>query len=643
VQLNRNYLFIILLLISIVANLIFIFNKFNTSKSTANSAAALYSDLAPVKPIIYKSTEFPTFKEWYTAVQKLPTYYALAAQGKLDWNYNTASNYKFSAFSKINNSSAGQSQGPYDFTELSNTLQAYFNLENTGTLSQAQYWVNNNLPPASFFDPTKAYFNITPTSTTAPFVQPKSAPFIPFVQRLSLPAGAKVILRGDIHGDCISLVNQIASLQQQGYMDKLDGFKLADKSYYMLFLGDYTDRGLYGAEVIYTILRLKLANPNQVFMTRGNHEDIVENRSDGFITELKTKFGAIDFTPVYRMYEFLPAAIYLGCGENYWQCCHGGLEIGYDPAQLLNHVDPSGAGADWIAFDLLGDLKQIKFLQQHDQTIGKYFKFYDPTCDCASDEDCDSCIVSDMDNDDNTSVKNNRRLLYPNIFADFTPISPMGLTGQVLGFMWNDFEVLDQSPDANLSTSDYMRAQFKQDPKSALIRSWGLRNMDNIYGSDEVFLGRLKNGRMFFSKQLTQAVLDAQNAGQSYKIRGIIRAHQHDISTKILMMDGMVKHNGVFGLWAPDNSTYTENNNTDNTKKISDYAVLTFCVAPDNIFGVGCKFSWDTFGILALEQDYTKCILTIDHTIVSTVPPVVPPKPAKKKLKSYKKPKNNLN
>ncbi len=34
----------------------------------------------------------------------------------------------------------------------------------------------------------------------------------------------------------------------------------------------------------------------------------------------------------------MPAALYLGCGNDYIQCCHGGIEIGYTPHALLNQV-----------------------------------------------------------------------------------------------------------------------------------------------------------------------------------------------------------------------------------------------------------------------------------------------------------------
>ncbi len=169
--------------------------------------------------------------------------------------------------------------------------------------------------------------------------QLNSERFVPYVQKLCVKPGAQVAFHGDLHGDVHALNDYIADLNNKDY---LDGFKITKDDFYMLFLGDYTDRGGYGAEVWYTILRLKLANPDHVFMVRGNHEDKELNESYGFMDELKTKFGqhnTQDYQELYNLYNLLPVALYLGSGNlqemNYLQCCHGGLEIGYNPQPLL--------------------------------------------------------------------------------------------------------------------------------------------------------------------------------------------------------------------------------------------------------------------------------------------------------------------
>lgn len=601
-KLSRKYIFIGLLIVSLSVNLFLVLHKFNFKQSGAVHAPARSKQVA----INYKSSKFPTFKEWLAVMQQLPTYYSLAAQkdmAVLNGDFNSGTNYKYSAFAAnpklIINNNPGTNSNPCDFTELSSALQAYFSLENTGALSQANNWVNNSLPAASFFDPAQAYF-LTP-----------AAPFLPFAQKLNLPVGSTVILRADIHGDGISFVRQIYELQKQGYMDTNDGFKLKDRNTYMLFLGDYADRGLYGAEIMYTVLRLKLANPDQVFMARGNHEDINMAKKEGFMTELQTKFGPLDFSAVYRVYEYLPAVIYLGSNHDYYQCCHGGLELGYDPTNLLNSIES-------IKFELLGKLKQLDFLEAHPE-VGSKFKISDSSCECdniACDE-CEYAVGIDT---------------YPNIFNNFTPTAPVGLNGQLIGFMQHDFLVDDVTNDVinNLIADKHNSKSATAEKSHITLSEMGLGSVTSVIGEESVFVGYLKNQRMLCSKNFTKLVLDALS-GETNKIHAVIRGHQHGADPKNHMMAGMIRNYGIFSLW-PKNLDAKQNQ----TRKMSDYLVHTFLVAPDNIYGVSNKFNFDTFAILKLVN-YATDELHIQNTTVSTVPPVIPANPAKKaKVKSSK-------
>ena len=137
---------------------------------------------------------------------------------------------------------------------VAEALLAVFNLFTTGTMNKAENWVGGKPKDTEFFNAQRAYFLRPPI------------PFQPFAQKLSVPNGSEVIFHGDFHGDIHSFVAMLDSLNQSG---KMDGFRLAKPNTYMVFLGDYTDRGNYGIEVLYTMLRLKLANPEQVFMARG--------------------------------------------------------------------------------------------------------------------------------------------------------------------------------------------------------------------------------------------------------------------------------------------------------------------------------------------------------------------------------------
>ena len=83
---------------------------------------------------------------------------------------------------------------------------------------------------------------------------------------------------GDIHG-CYTALTHLLDELHLTPEDKL------------VFLGDYTDRGMYGIEVLYTMLRLKVENPDRVLIVRGNHEDVSLATRYGFISEGRAKYG----------------------------------------------------------------------------------------------------------------------------------------------------------------------------------------------------------------------------------------------------------------------------------------------------------------------------------------------------------------
>ena len=114
--------------------------------------------------------------------------------------------------------------------------------------------------------------------------------FQAYAEKLIVPSNALIAMHGDMHGDIHSMNRFINWCTEQGYLDKNDPFKIKTPDFYMLFLGDYVDRGWYGAEVLYTIMRLKNENPNHVFMVRGNHEELGLNENYGFTDKIKEKF-----------------------------------------------------------------------------------------------------------------------------------------------------------------------------------------------------------------------------------------------------------------------------------------------------------------------------------------------------------------
>lgn len=74
-----------------------------------------------------------------------------------------------------------------------------------------------------------------------------------------------LIIVSDIHGDLESLVH---ILEDSGFLETIK----KSRDIFLVFLGDYGDRGAYSVDVYYIILKLKEQFPNNVVLMRGNHE-----------------------------------------------------------------------------------------------------------------------------------------------------------------------------------------------------------------------------------------------------------------------------------------------------------------------------------------------------------------------------------
>jgi diadenosine tetraphosphatase ApaH/serine/threonine PP2A family protein phosphatase len=133
------------------------------------------------------------------------------------------------------------------------------------------------------------------------------------------PAGEALVI-GDLHGDLDSL---ISILQNSGFTQKLAAHKDAT----LVFLGDYGDRGPYSAEVYYTVLRLKLAFPEQVVLLRGNHEgpeDLTASPHD-LPMQFQDRFkenGKAAYSKVRELFTYLYNAALV---EERCLMVHGGL------------------------------------------------------------------------------------------------------------------------------------------------------------------------------------------------------------------------------------------------------------------------------------------------------------------------------
>jgi hypothetical protein len=410
------------------------------------------------------------------------------------------------------------------FAEFDVVLSAFLEQSRTGMLSHADLWLGEMPVKEGFFDTSRAYFQKGAATQK----------FRPFAHKLSVPEGSQVFFHGDFHGDVQSFITALQWLNEKKY---LNGFRIVPPNFYMVFLGDYTDRGLFGVEVLYTLMQLKLANPDHVFMARGNHEDITLMSQYGFLQEGSGKYGTtFNAAKIARAYDFLPVVIYLQGGANVIQCNHGGMEPGYDPRKLL---------ASAAAFQTLGTLNQKDFLAQNPNWPGD----------------------------------KRGRDLATRAFQNFEPEDPTG--PMVLGFMWNDFSVQASEP------------QFGVDPGRAFV----------------------------FGQKATQTVL--QNSSTSNTtVQAVFRAHQHS-GVLNPMMRRLMASSGLFRHWQNADVASLENASPQQltavlekteSRAITPGSVWTFNVSPDSVYGEGCGFSFDTFGILSTSGSFENWRIQVVNT-----------------------------
>ncbi|KAF5225948.1 hypothetical protein ECC02_000877 [Trypanosoma cruzi] len=121
----------------------------------------------------------------------------------------------------------------------------------------------------------------------------------PLVQRVTIPEDGAAVVIGDLHGQMKDLCEAIM----------LTG-GLPNPRRYLVFNGDFVDRGSNGMGVILYIFALLCAFPTFVFINRGNHEDTRVNAEYGFETEVCGKYGMEDAKRLLELivdsYEAMP-------------------------------------------------------------------------------------------------------------------------------------------------------------------------------------------------------------------------------------------------------------------------------------------------------------------------------------------------
>jgi len=130
-----------------------------------------------------------------------------------------------------------------------------------------------------------------------------------------LPANGECLFIGDLHGDVDSLN---AILKETNFEEKL-----RKNRGYLVFLGDYLDRGDQELEVLERLVQLKEKYGERVILLRGNHEDLVTMQMYGGGNRPKGLWDDEEFREeTESFFDNLPCVLVTGNGI----CAvHGGI------------------------------------------------------------------------------------------------------------------------------------------------------------------------------------------------------------------------------------------------------------------------------------------------------------------------------
>ena len=146
---------------------------------------------------------------------------------------------------------------------------------------------------------------------------------------------------GDTHGQFYDLCN----------IFEVGGFPADDNPY--LFNGDFVDRGSFSFEVVFTLIAIKIASPQSLFMLRGNHETKNINKIYGFEGEVVHKYDNVIMNVFADIFSWLPLAAVI---QDSIFVVHGGLSTQNDGRFQLSEVDAIRRGCEPPETGLMSDL-----------------------------------------------------------------------------------------------------------------------------------------------------------------------------------------------------------------------------------------------------------------------------------------------
>lgn len=169
-----------------------------------------------------------------------------------------------------------------------------------------------------------------------------------FIEKKDVPPGTEIFVRGALHGDLKSLIENLKILREQGRLD--EDYK-CKPHVQLVFLGDYVNEGYNPLEVLELLMTLRMENPEQVTLILGDHDNSVRNwRSENplydfnFSSFMRTsveedRMDTDTLLLMGQLYETMPLTIFISEQSDereYVVFTHGMFELYVDPTEMLN-------------------------------------------------------------------------------------------------------------------------------------------------------------------------------------------------------------------------------------------------------------------------------------------------------------------
>lgn len=168
-------------------------------------------------------------------------------------------------------------------------------------------------------------------------------PILGLLEEKYVTSGSKIYVCGDLHGNATALISVLRHFKELHLLD--DQYKCVP-GFYMVFLGDYIDRGVNDILLLTLLLLLRIENPDSVILLRGNHETLDPGIHAPFCEAESTLFLAKNPDLCLRCFDSFPLALLMASqdvyqkGEavfqhQYVHFSHGLLSLSMDFSSML--------------------------------------------------------------------------------------------------------------------------------------------------------------------------------------------------------------------------------------------------------------------------------------------------------------------